>query len=124
MNQPSGQTFLYRVLLCSAIILITHLAVTSMAYPVISDTNDKFNHIFAFIVLAFFADFSFPESPYRLVKILSLFVYGIIIEIIQYYIPNRNFSFFDILADLIGLSIYAVSIPYIKRMPLLKKRWE
>ena len=124
MNHKSKQIFLYRILFCIAISIITYLATTEQSYPVISNFNDKFSHVFAFLVLAFLADFSFPEYSYNYYKITALFGYGVLIEIIQYFIPNRQFSFYDMLADLIGLMLYMLLLPVIKKIPIIKERWE
>jgi len=120
MNHISKKTFVWRMLFCIAVSTITYLATTEQSYPVISDFNDKFSHVFAFLVLAFLADFSYPEYSYNYYKITALFGYGVSIEIIQYYIPNRQFSFYDMLADLIGLMLYMILLPYIKKIPILK----
>ena len=124
MNHISKKTFVWRMLFCIAVSTITYLATTEQSYPVISDFNDKFSHVFAFLVLAFLADFSYPEYSYNYYKITALFGYGVLIEIIQYYIPNRQFSFYDMLADLIGLMLYMILLPYIKKIPIVKERWE
>ncbi len=124
MNQQRYQTNLYRILFAIATLLITYFATTSRIYPVVETFSDKFNHLVAFIVLALLADFSFPESSFSYTKISMLFGYGILIEVVQYFLPNRIFSLYDVAADLAGLVVYAVCLPYIKKTPVLRSRWD
>ena len=105
-------------------IVILYLATTSRMIPVVEDIIDKAEHGIAFYALALFADFSFPQNGFGRAKALSLLSYGLSIEIIQYFLPYRSFSLIDLSADAVGLVIYGVSLPMLKRMPLLKKRWD
>jgi VanZ family protein len=104
--------------------VILHLATTSSMIPVVEDINDKAEHWIAFYALALFADFSFPQDSFGRAKALSLLGYGLVIEIIQYFLPYRSFSLLDLSADAVGLVVYGISLPMLRRMPLLKKRWE
>jgi VanZ family protein len=88
-----------------------------------TSVNDKIGHILAFVILAFLLDFSFPASNFNLSKILPLLAYGMLIEITQYFLPHRMFSLLDMLADGGGLVIYALLIPILRHVPILKLRW-
>ncbi len=124
MNQSRYLTTFYRIVFIIAILIITFLATTQRIYPVAATFNDKLNHLFAFLVLALLADFSFPRSSFGYAKILPLLGYGITIEIVQYYLPNRIFSLYDIAADSFGLVAYSICLPFFKKCPVLKGRWE
>jgi VanZ family protein len=115
MNLSRSRIIVFRISLVSALIAITILATTPLDYPITSNINDKLNHILAFFVLAIFADFSFPENKFNLSKILPLLAYGILIEMIQRYLPYRMFSLLDVAADAIGLSLYWLSLPLFGR---------
>lgn len=117
-------TTCFRAVLCAALVVITHLATTSVNYPVISGINDKLNHIMAFYLLALLTDFSFPNSKLNLAKIISLLVYGFSIECVQYYLPYRTFSLLDFGADAMGLMAYGMSVPVLKHIPLLQMRYK
>lgn len=106
-----------------ALIAIMHLATTQLDYPIAENINDKASHVLAFYVLAFLVDFSFPEDSFGISKVLFLISYGLLIEIIQYFIPYRMFSFYDLAADCVGLVVYKISLPLLKRFPLLECRW-
>jgi VanZ family protein len=112
----------FRIALCAALVVITHLATTAIHYPVVSGINDKLNHLMAFYTLAFLADFSFPNTNLNLAKIILLLLYGFSIECIQYYLPYRTFSLFDFGADAVGIIAYGMSLPFLKHIPLLQNR--
>jgi VanZ family protein len=115
---------IFRAAFCASLIAITFLAVIPQDYPTVAGINDKISHILAFYVLGLLADFSFPETKLNLAKILPLFFYGVSIEWLQYYIPYREFSLFDILADAVGILAYGITLPALKYMPLFRSRWD
>jgi len=123
MNLSCRHIIYFRFLLCVTLVVITYLATTALEFTVVSSTYDKLNHFVAFLVLAMFLDFSFPNSRFNTVKIFSLIAYGFSLEIIQHFLPHRMFSLFDISADIIGLFAYALLIPFIKKLPVLNDRW-
>ncbi len=113
-----------RLLLIAAVSFISYLAFTSEEYTLVESTNDKLDHLAAFFVLALLADFSFPEQGYHWPKILPLLLFGLFIEIIQYFLPYRTFSWFDFLTDCIGLLCYGLSQPWLRQIPFVQLRWE
>jgi VanZ family protein len=112
-----------RITLAVALITILHLATTQLQYPIAEDMNDKVSHFLAFYGLAFLVDFSFPRSRFGISKVLFLISYGLIIECIQYFIPYRMFSLYDLAADCIGLVGYTISLPALKKVPVFAGRW-
>lgn len=120
---PKSVIFIFRICLVLALLLIIYLATTELHHPVLTNINDKLGHILAFVMLALLADFSFPASKFSIQKILPLLAYGIAIEILQYFIPNRMFSLLDMLADGIGILLYILIIPLLKQIPMFKLRW-
>ncbi|MBI4357401.1 MAG: VanZ family protein [Gammaproteobacteria bacterium] len=96
----------FRVLLVIALVGITFLAVirNPLDIPGIAFW-DKFNHFIAFGVLAWLSDQSFPKRKAR-IKIAGLLFYGFLIELAQYPLPYREFSGWDMVADLMGLLVY------------------
>ncbi len=63
--------------------------------------NDKLKHILAFTLLAFGLTHYWRIRWYFTLVILLM--YGIGIEVVQYFIPNRTTSMWDILADILGI---------------------
>jgi VanZ family protein len=117
------QIIAFRLALLTALAVIAHLATTPLQYPVIKDFSDKANHILAFYVLALLLDFSFPKANLGIAKVFGLLTYGIMIEAIQSLIPNRMASLLDVAADGIGIALYRVSLPFLRQIPLLRRRW-
>ena len=118
------QIIAFQLLLSAALVVITYLATAKLNHPVVTSMNDKVSHFLAFYVLALLADFSFPKKGFGFFKIVPLLVYGIGIEVIQYHLPFRMFSLFDVAADTIGLIIYWGSLPVLRSIPMLRRRWE
>jgi VanZ family protein len=117
------QIITFRLVLLAALAVITHLATTPQQYPLVKHISDKANHILAFYVLALLIDFSFPKTSVRIAKVIGLLAYGILIEVIQSFIPNRMPSLLDLVADGIGIASYWFSLPVLKHVPLLRRRW-
>ena len=123
MNLSRSSIIVFRFMLVLSLLLIIYLATMELAHPLMMSVNDKLGHVLAFLILAFFMDFSFPTSSFNLSKILPLLAYSLLIEVIQYFLPYRMFSLLDMLADGGGLVIYALSIPMLKHVPILRFRW-
>jgi VanZ family protein len=121
--QQKRVTRWYRLLLAISLGVIFYLATTDREIPGVEDVNDKVEHVFAFSILALLADFSWPESGFGAVKILSLLAYGLAIEITQYFIPYRECSLFDLGADAVGLLLYGLMVPLLMKVNWLKGRW-
>jgi VanZ family protein len=119
-----AQVFTFRMILAAAMIVVIHLATTPLQYPVIKHIFDKANHLTAFYVLAFLIDFSFPKTSFGAAKFGALLIYGILIELIQSFLPHRTASSLDVVADTLGVACYALSIPILRRVPVLKRRWQ
>ena len=105
------------------IVTITWLATSKINSPIILSVNDKLSHIAAFYALALMVDFAFPKYTFNWQKFLMLFLYGLLLEIVQHNLPYRHFSLLDLAADAIGMLAYIVSIPLLKNLPILKLRW-
>ncbi len=118
--KPRTLTVAARILLVAAVVLIAHLATTDQSYPVAEDLPDTANHVLAFGALALLADFSFPGSRFGAAKILALLGYGVLIEVVQHFLPYREASFMDLVADGTGIAIYAAAMPLMLRAPFLR----
>ena len=121
MNAPQVRLVLFRVVLVIVVLLVFHLATTEVQYPAVSSVNDKVGHVLAFGLLSLLADFSFPVGRFGLAKILPLLGYGVLIEVVQYFLPYREASFFDVLADGVGVALYAMGIPMLDRIPVVRR---
>jgi VanZ family protein len=114
---------LCRFLFAAAVATITFLALTGEGVPIVQDVNDKLLHAAAFLTLALLLDFSFPDRPFRMGKFGALLAYGVCLELAQMLTETRDPSLGDVVADGAGLLIYGGSLPVLKRVPLLGRRW-
>jgi VanZ family protein len=110
----------FRFALAVTAVVILHLATTEYSYPMVEGTNDKVNHLLAFGTLSLLIDWSFPRSRFAAAKIATLVAYGVLIEFIQYFLPTREASSLDLLADCVGIAAYAIGFAMIGRVPLLR----
>ena len=125
MTFTRTQVFGFRLMLVivGAMILVFAIMPGDAAPLRSVSVNDKLGHVLAFYSLALLADFSFPETRFNIWKVSTLLGFGLLIELLQISIPSRTFSLLDLIADAIGLIAYQLSLPGIRRMPLLGKRW-
>ena len=93
-----------QILFVIFVVAIEYLATTSLSIKVIENSWDKANHFIAFFALYLTFAFGF-EKVSVVSKIALLLLYGLQIEIIQAFLPFREFSLFDIVADFIGILI-------------------
>ena len=90
----------FRVLFVVALIAIYILALLPQDQAPEFHWSDKANHIFAFVVLGLLLRLGFRLSYWQ--SILLLIGYGVLIEISQYFTPDRSAELADIGADTIG----------------------
>ncbi len=123
MSYSRSDVLLFRAALVTAMSVIMYLATTKLNIPVVDKLNDKVTHIMAFYALAMLEDFSFPRVEFGLTKVLTLMAYGVFIEFVQYFIPYRTASVYDLMADAVGILVYVASTPALKQIPYLRRRW-
>ncbi|MFK5892627.1 MAG: VanZ family protein [Pseudomonadota bacterium] len=107
--------------LISLLVIISYLAFT----PTLPDDSlntgfDKLNHFLAFFLLAIFFDLSFPDKAHMSFIFLPLFIYAVLIECVQYFLPFRSFSLLDITADLAAVLFYLWSSRYLLKNLVLR----
>jgi VanZ family protein len=112
-----------RILLSVSLVIITYLAIIPLTLPEGYAVSDKVLHALAFTVLLALVDYSWPVSGLNLTKVIPLTAYGAMLEVMQYYLPYRECSIADLIADLFGMMVYFALVPLLKRLPLFKRRW-
>jgi VanZ family protein len=84
---------------------------------------DKVVHFFIFGLLMILTCYGlhkvsalkgFPSNPLLTAGIYSIF-FGMMIEIIQRYVPGRNFSIVDVIANTIGVGIGYLIFNFLKK---------
>ena len=99
---------LARMALAIATIAITALALMPAPEVPVTTAWDKLDHGFAFFTLALLAEHAFPHQPFWRRIALCVVAYGVGIEIVQWFTPDRDASVMDVLADSIGVAGYGV----------------
>ncbi len=82
------------------------VATRELDIPPEFELNDKLTHSVVFFGFAVLVDLSSSRKPFWLWKGLPLLIYGIGIEVMQYFTPERSFSMLDWAADLAGILLY------------------
>ena len=82
------------------------VATRELDIPPQYEVNDKLIHLFIFFAFAVLVDLSSSRKPFWLWKGLPLLIYGVCIEIMQYFTPERSFSMLDWGADFAGILLY------------------
>ncbi len=121
--QATPYTTYFRIAFTGTALLVAYLAFVQLQGTPIERINDKLGHLAAFLTLAFLLDFASPRQAWGWRKLLPLFIYGLLIELVQYFLPHRQFSLWDLTADMLGLLIYPLGFPLLKRIPGLALRW-
>ncbi|MBI5790194.1 MAG: VanZ family protein [Rhodocyclales bacterium] len=114
----------FRIAFALTLVVVSYLAVTPVQHKVSHMFSDKLNHMAAFLALAALLDFSFPREEFTATKVGGLLGYGLLIEIVQYFLPFREFSLLDLLVDGLGLGAYALLRPLCRHVPVLRERWQ
>ncbi|MEE9310459.1 MAG: VanZ family protein [Cocleimonas sp.] len=84
------------------------VATRTLEFPPDLSINDKLIHAVVFFGFAVLMDLAISRHPFWLWKGLPLLIYGAIIEIMQYFSPDRSFSVLDWLADFSGILLYFI----------------
>lgn len=106
---------LWRLLFLVSLAAIAWLAVTNQPYPIPASSNDKVNHLLAFTELALVIRLGWP-ALHLAIPFLLLMGFGLAIELVQYWLPHRYFSWTDLTADLTGILIGFALFPVIRQI--------
>ena len=100
--------FKYAMKSCLLMLLIggTWVATQPMKMDESFDVSDKLVHIIVFFGFALVTDLVTSRKPFWFWKGVPLLSYGLFIEVLQYFSPDRSFSLLDWVADFIGIVIY------------------
>ena len=95
-------TYIFSVAFYFCLVVIEYLATTTLEIKPIQNSWDKANHFIAFFSLYVTLSVGYPKLEI-LKKVLILLIFGVQIEIVQYFLPNREFSLLDVVADGVGI---------------------
>jgi len=82
--------------------------------------NDKGEHMIAFFLLSLFLNRASHTRIHRWRNIAALFSFGIAIELLQLFIPQRGTSIYDALANLAGILLFQM----VFTLYLFWKQWK
>jgi VanZ family protein len=106
---------LWQIAFVISVLAIGFLATTDNPYPVPSSSNDKINHVIAFLELTILTRLAWPELKAAWF-VPALLGFGLGIEIIQANLPYREFSLADLAADGAGIAIGLLPWPGLRRL--------
>lgn len=104
----------YRLALAACLLAIAFLAFAPPSQAP-GTPFDKLNHVLAFAVLAWLADLAYPGSGRARSRWTLLLAYGLAIEVIQGFLPYREFSLADLAADAAGILCYGIVARFRRR---------
>ncbi|MFP4531807.1 MAG: VanZ family protein [Desulfobacterales bacterium] len=94
---------------------ITYLALTPITHEVSTLCWDKLNHLGAYFCLGILIDLGFLTGSRLGWKLCLLLAYSFLIETAQHFIPNRQFSGFDMFANRLGLILAYLALRAIQK---------
>ncbi|WP_425403035.1 VanZ family protein [Hwanghaeella sp.] len=98
--------------------LIALLFLLPVQYAVQSTFSDKIEHFFAYMVLTAAGRIGYRDWPAPLTLAAALIAYGIAIEVIQSFIPERMMSGWDVFANTAGVLVgLGISWMILRRLP-------
>jgi VanZ family protein len=84
--------------------IVMALAVAELGHKTTFPFADKLQHALVFFVLAALAEAAWPRALRR--AMAGVFLYGLLIESVQWFLPWREFSLLDWLADGVGVALW------------------
>ncbi|MDX1451438.1 MAG: VanZ family protein [Oleiphilaceae bacterium] len=110
----------YRIAFYIAVIGGCYLAFGPANVGLQAHWNDKLQHFVGFVVMAILAHLAHPKASY-LAIFTGLALFGLAIECVQAYLPHRQFSWWDWLADVLGVLLYLSVLLISARVPFKKR---
>ena len=95
----------FQLALWGCVVVVAWLAFAPFAEPA-GFSWDKANHVLAFCVMAALADGGYPGRDRELLRWGLLLGYGLGIELVQWQLPYREFSWLDLVANVVGVLLY------------------
>ena len=116
-NRVNG--FILKSIFISLLFIISYLAFSRCEVSIVKHLWDKFNHFIAFFTLFILFAFSFANLT-TIKRFALLLLYAVFIEFVQYFLPYRECSFLDIIADFIGMVGGYVVLKYVLILDFIK----
>ncbi len=105
-------------------VTVFYMAVTSEGVSLFATPyEDKINHFMAFFTLSLLLNRSSSKYDARIRNVTALLLFGIFIEFVQSFLPYREASVYDVIADLGGIlsfQLFLTTYRYLKTLLLPK----
>ncbi len=113
----------FKAIFYLAVIVVLYKALTPNQEALLDFyQSDKVLHIIAFFTLSFLLNRASSSIKRRLRNMISLLAFGIFIEILQSFTGYREVSFWDIVADLIGIVLFQCTYSLLKALQIYKRQ--
>ncbi len=114
----SGKRGFYKILFFIFTLIVVFIFAVIPNDPLFQeyDYADKIKHLFAFFTLSFLLNRASSDMAQRFRNMSALLLFGIFIEFVQYYLPERTSSIEDIFADVAGILLFQVTYSFSKEV--------
>ena len=106
---------IFQLVFASLILLSLYLSLTPVSSSVPMLWNDKLIHFMSYFVLMLTLDFSCCSGRQLVVKSVFILFYSGLIEYGQSFVPGRDMSLSDLVANASGVFLFVLLVPLIKR---------
>jgi VanZ family protein len=106
---------LCRVALPPAALLVLLLSVIRIDHALTGDFGDKIEHALGYFLLAALAGTGHAGSRAEIPLMIGLIAFGLFIECLQWWLPWREFSLLDWLADGVGVFAWVTGAWLLRR---------
>ena len=80
-----------------------------------SDYIVSSNHFYSFILISILGTLTFNKSSQFIYLSLYLIFLSIVLEVLQYFVPNRSFEFSDLFGNIAGVIITIIIFYFFKK---------
>ena len=72
------------------------------------------NHLYAYIVISYIGFLTFRKRNQFNILCIYLIILSILLELLQYFVPNRSFEYSDLFGNLLGVIISIIIFYFFK----------
>lgn len=109
MARPSRAFRLYQVAAWHQFIVLTgiatYLLLTPLSGTAFETTNDKAMHVIGWMGLTLSLRIAWPTPRFHYTAVFGVFIYSFILESLQILVPERHFSWLDLVANAAGVML-------------------
>lgn len=116
----SKRVWFFRLMFYAVLIAGCVLAFAPANQTLHAQFNDKLLHAVGFFCIAISAHFAHPNAK-AVFPVMGLALFGLMIEVVQAYLPYRSFSWADWVADLVGIFLYYYIAARLITVPLFRR---